>query len=79
MFLTKSLTTATILAAIAIAGIGLGAAALPLKAQNQEMLCQFYFPGCTVNECQTTYCDVYYPESFAYCQGSQGQCCNCYY
>lgn len=59
--------------------LGLAAATMPLAAQRQEMLCQFLFPGCNENDCQAVYCDTYYPGSIAYCQGPNGECCNCYY
>ncbi len=79
MFSNRILRTATLLSAVVMASVGIGAAALPLKAQHQEMLCQFYFPGCTQATCQSTYCDVYYPLSTGKCQGVGGTCCNCFY
>lgn len=79
MFSTQKLKAAAIVGAIAMAGVGLAATVVPLKAQNQEMLCMFYFPGCTPGTCQSTYCDVYYPGSTGFCQGQGSVCCNCYY
>lgn len=66
-----------ILAAV-MAGIGLSAALVPLKAQPQELLCHYYFPGCTTEACQAL-CNVGFPESTGFCQGPGGECCNSYY
>lgn len=79
MFSIQNLKAVALVGACVMAGVGLGAAALPLEAQNQEMLCMFYFPGCTKEDCQTIYCDVYYFGSEGFCQGAGGVCCNCYY
>ncbi|MEK7239420.1 MAG: hypothetical protein AAB224_02450 [Gemmatimonadota bacterium] len=75
----KNFRTLTMVSAIVMAIVGLGAAAMPLKAQNQPLLCMFYFPGCTPVACQVDYCDVYEPGSTGFCQGQDAVCCNCYY
>ena len=70
--------TLLMLSAIVMSIVGVAAVAMPLKAQNREMLCQFSFPGCTQPACQDI-CDVYFPNSTGFCQGSGGVCCNCYF
>ena len=79
MLSIRSFRTLSMLSAIVMSIVGVAAVAMPLKAQKQEMLCMFAFPGCTQGACQANYCDVYYPGSLGYCQGSGGVCCNCYY
>ncbi|MGH7711956.1 MAG: hypothetical protein ACREOG_11770, partial [Gemmatimonadaceae bacterium] len=78
MLSLKSLRIGTIVSAIVMAMVGLGAATMPLKAQNQALLCHYLFPGCNQPGCQDL-CDDGFPGSTGFCQGPQGECCNCYY
>ncbi len=80
MLTLRNLSIATVGTAIAMALVGIAAAALPLRAQVENAsLCQFDFPGCTQSACQTNYCDVYSPGSTGFCQGLGNRCCNCYF
>lgn len=78
MFSTQKLRVLAVVGAAAMSLVGVGAAIMPLKAQNQELLCMYEFPGCGYDQCQQI-CTWNYPGSTGHCQGPNGECCNCYY